>query len=163
CACGARCGAMARRARCSRGAWRSRAKIANQDAWDLTRSCLIRGIRTQALRSGMIMSNGGREDATHWPARPMSCGTRRWPANERLLARASKQGRAPQHDSAWTLRETADRLGGTMDDNGREPLWRLANWLEASYYEPPGALRSAPTPDELRNVCRLLLNRSPGS
>jgi hypothetical protein len=80
-----------------------------------------------------------------------------------LRRRAIKHGRAAQQSTALTLRETADLLGETMDPSGCDRLSRLVNWLEASYYEPPGALRDAPTAEELRSLCRILLKRSQGS
>lgn len=79
---------------------------------------------------------------------------------ELLQSRAIKHGRTAQQSTALTLRETAERLGETMDESGRERLERLVNVLEASYYEQPGALRNAPTAEELRNMCRILLKRS---
>ncbi|WP_181376803.1 hypothetical protein, partial [Paenibacillus agaridevorans] len=77
-----------------------------------------------------------------------------------LRSRAIKHGRAAQQSTALTLRETADLLGETMEQSGRDRLSRLVNWLEASYYEPPGALRDAPTAEELRSLCRILLKHS---
>jgi transglutaminase-like putative cysteine protease len=74
-----------------------------------------------------------------------------------LRSRLTQNTLTAETKGTFTLREEAGILGATIGKSGSEALDRIVHWLEAARYEPPGALRNAPSGEELRQTCHFLI------